>query len=70
MELKEVMKDIARDIADATKTLFQSMIMIDMKYNHGVLADETHLKTDVTSLVSSWVSITVLLVFFVLRTFP
>ncbi|MDR4497987.1 MAG: chemotaxis protein CheX [Candidatus Scalindua sp.] len=52
MELKEVMEDIARDIADATKTLFQSMIMMELKYNHVVLADETHLKTDVTSFVS------------------
>ena len=52
MELREVMEDIARDIADATKTLFKSMIMMDLKYNHVVLADETHIKTDVTSFVS------------------
>lgn len=52
MELKEVMEDISKDIADATKTLFQTMIMMDLKYNNVSLADETCIKTDIASLVS------------------
>ncbi len=52
MELKEVMEDISKDITDATKTLFQTMIMMDLKYNNVSLADETHIKTDIASLVS------------------
>jgi chemotaxis protein CheX len=52
MELKEVMEDIANDIADATKTLFQTMIVMDLKYNNVSLSDETRIKTDIVSLVS------------------
>ena len=52
MELKDVMKDIVKDIADATETLFKTMIMMDLKYNEALLADETHIKTDVTGFVS------------------
>lgn len=52
MELKTVMEDIVKDIADATKTLFETMIMMDLKYDHSLLSDQTNIKTDVTVLVS------------------
>ncbi len=52
MELKDVMEDIAKDITDATKTLFQTMIMMDLEYNYVYLANETYIKADVASFVS------------------
>lgn len=52
MELREVMMDISRDIADATKTLFETMIMMDLKYNDASLVNETFIKADVASLIS------------------
>lgn len=52
MELKDVMDDISKDIADATETLFKTMIMMDLKFNGVSLANEMHIKTDVASYVS------------------
>lgn len=52
MELSAVMEDIVKDIPDATETLFRTMIAMDLKYNSSFLADETHIKSDVSGFVS------------------
>ena len=52
MDLKNVAEDISQDIVDATKTLFETMIMMDLKFNKVQLASETHVKSDVAALVS------------------
>lgn len=52
MELRAVMEEIVKDIADATETLFRTMIAVDLKYNSSSLVDETHIKTDVSGFVS------------------
>ncbi|CAG1023172.1 hypothetical protein DOJK_02141 [Patescibacteria group bacterium] len=52
MTLESVMETIALDITESTKTLFETMIMMDLKYNESSLVDDTQIKTDVIGLVS------------------
>ncbi len=52
METKEIKKDIAKDIVFATETLFKTMVAMDLKYNSSLLAEETHIETDISGLVS------------------
>ncbi len=52
MELKEVAEDISKDIVSVTKTLFETMIMLDLKFNSATLTTETHIKSDVAAMVS------------------
>ncbi len=52
MELKEVSEDISKDIVSATTTLFETMIMLDLKFNGSALTTETHIKSDVAAMVS------------------
>ncbi|MBM4056486.1 MAG: chemotaxis protein CheX [Planctomycetes bacterium] len=50
--IEGVIESIASDITDATKTLFETMIMLDLKYDESSLVDETQIKTDVIGMVS------------------
>jgi chemotaxis protein CheX len=52
MALESMMESISLDITDATKTLFETMIMMDLKYNEASLVDDTQIRTDVIGLVS------------------
>jgi len=52
MDLKDVMDGIASDIKESTKTLFDTMIMMDLNYDNASLVDETQIKTDVIGMVS------------------
>ncbi len=52
MELKDVTEDISKDIVSATTSLFETMIMLDLKFNNVSLATEMHTKTDVAAMVS------------------
>jgi len=52
MALESLMESIAADIADATKTLFETMILMDLKYDDAVLVDDTQIRTDVIGMVS------------------
>jgi chemotaxis protein CheX len=52
MEIKAVKEEIVKDIAVATETLFKTMVAVDLKYNSSMLAEETHIKTDISGLVS------------------
>ncbi|NUO05575.1 MAG: chemotaxis protein CheX [Candidatus Brocadia sinica] len=47
-----MMETIALDITESTKTLFETMIMMDLKYNEASLVDDTQIKTDVIGMVS------------------
>ncbi len=52
MALESMMESISLDITDATKTLFETMIMMDLKYDEASLVDDTQIKTDIIGLVS------------------
>ncbi|MBM4054865.1 MAG: chemotaxis protein CheX [Planctomycetes bacterium] len=52
MELKSVMEEISKDIADATRTLFETMIMIDLKFNNAAVVNQPYIKADVAGLIS------------------
>lgn len=52
MALESMMESISLDITEATKTLFETMIMIDLKYDDASLVDETQIRTDVIGMVS------------------
>jgi len=52
MTLESVMETIAMDITEATKTLFETMIIMDLKYDDASLVDETQIRTDVIGMVS------------------
>lgn len=52
MSLEGVMESISADITTSTKTLFETMIMMDLKYNNAFLVDDTQIKTDVIGMVS------------------
>ena len=52
MGLEGIMESISADISSSTKTLFETMIMMDLKPNTSALVDETHIKTDVIGMVS------------------
>ena len=50
--IEGVMESIASDITSSTKTLFETMIMLDIKHDNAFLEDDTHIKTDVIGMVS------------------
>ncbi len=52
MALESMMETIALDITESTKTLFETMIMMDLKYAEASLVDEKQIKTDVIGMVS------------------
>lgn len=52
MALESMMESISLDITDATKALFETMIMMDLKYDEASLVDDTQIKTDVIGMVS------------------
>lgn len=52
MTLESVMETVALDITESTKTLFETMLMMDLKYDGSSLVDETQIKTDVIGMVS------------------
>ena len=52
MALEGLMENIATDITDSTKTLFETMIMLDLKYDNAFFEDDTQIKTDVIGMVS------------------
>ncbi len=52
MELKTIMEDISRDIEAATKVLFETMIMLDLKFVDASLTAGTFFKSEVASFVS------------------
>ncbi|MFN3531899.1 MAG: chemotaxis protein CheX [Candidatus Brocadia sp.] len=52
MALESMMENISLDITESTKTLFETMIMMDLKYDEASLVDDTQIKTDVIGMVS------------------
>ena len=52
MELKAIMEDISRDIETATKVLFETMIMLDLKFVDASLTTGAFVKSEVSSFVS------------------
>ena len=52
METKQVKKDIVKDIASSTETLFKTMVAMDLEYNSSFLPEETHIETDISGFVS------------------
>lgn len=47
-----VSENIASYISSSTKTLFETMIMLDLKHDESSLVDESQIKTDVIAMVS------------------
>ncbi len=52
MGLDVVMGSISSDIAESTKNLFETMIMMDLKHNDAFLVDDTKIHTDIIGLVT------------------
>ncbi|NUO07345.1 MAG: chemotaxis protein CheX [Candidatus Brocadia sp.] len=52
MSLESMMETVALDITESTKTLFETMIMMDLKHDTAALIDETQIRTDVIGIVS------------------
>lgn len=52
MALESMMETIALDITESTKILFETMIMMDLKYDEASLVDEKLIKTDIIGMVS------------------
>ncbi|HHT9114773.1 MAG: chemotaxis protein CheX [Planctomycetes bacterium] len=52
MAIEGIMENVASDITSATKTLFETMIMLDLKYDNSFFEDDTQIKTDVIGMVS------------------
>jgi len=46
------METFALDITESTKTLFETMIMMDLNHDVASMADNTQIKTDVIGMVS------------------
>ncbi|BBO17681.1 conserved hypothetical protein [Candidatus Brocadia pituitae] len=52
MTPESMMETVCLDITESTKTLFETMIMMDLKYDEASLVDDTQIKTDVIGMVS------------------
>ncbi|OOP55662.1 MAG: hypothetical protein AYP45_13505 [Candidatus Brocadia carolinensis] len=52
MTLESRIETVTVDIAESTRTLFETMIMMDLKYDAASLVDDTQIKTDVIGIVS------------------
>lgn len=52
MSIEVIMESVALDITSSTKTLFETMIMLDLQPNDAFYEDEKHIKTDVIGMVS------------------
>ena len=52
MAIEGIMENVASDITSATKTLFETMIMLDLKHNSSFFEDDTQIRTDVIGMVS------------------
>lgn len=52
MALDSMMENIALDLAESTKTLFETMVMLDLQHTTSSLVDDTHIKTDIIGMVS------------------
>ena len=52
MAIEGIMESVASDITSSTKTLFETMIMLDLQPNNAFFEDETQIKTDVIGMVS------------------
>ena len=52
MAIEGIMESVALDITSSTKTLFETMIMLDLKYDNSFFEDDTQIKTDVIGMVS------------------
>ena len=52
MAIEGLMESVASDITSVTKTLFETMIMLDLKHDNAFLEDDTQIKTDVICMVS------------------
>ncbi|WP_347274929.1 chemotaxis protein CheW [Candidatus Kuenenia sp.] len=52
IDLNAVAKNISVDIREATTSLFETMIMMDMKFKEYALVDETKIKSDVVCMIS------------------
>lgn len=52
MSLSMVIGNVAAEIQATTKTLFETMIMMELKSDSAALVDETQIKTDVIGMVS------------------
>ncbi|GJQ23861.1 hypothetical protein BIY37_07280 [Candidatus Brocadia sapporoensis] len=47
-----MMENIALDIAESTKILFETMVMLDLQHTASFLTDDNHIKTDIIGMVS------------------
>ena len=52
MAIESIMESIALDITSSTKTLFETMIMLDLQTDNAFFEDDTQIKTDVIGMVS------------------
>ena len=52
MAIEGILESVASDITSATKTLFETMIMLDLKHENAFLEDDTQINTDVIGMVS------------------
>jgi chemotaxis protein CheX len=52
IDLNAVAENISVDIREATTSLFETMIMMDMKFKEYALVDETKIKSDVVCMIS------------------
>ena len=68
--IEGVIESIASDISSSTKTLFETMIMLDLKHDNAFFEDDKHIRTDVIGMVASQGNITALLPCFVQNGLP
>lgn len=52
MAIEGILESVASDITSATKELFETMILLDLKYDNSFLEDDTQINTDVIGMVS------------------
>ncbi|OHB68693.1 MAG: hypothetical protein A2W17_11335 [Planctomycetes bacterium RBG_16_41_13] len=52
IDLNAIAGNISSDIREATTSLFETMIMMDMKFKEYALVDETKIKSDVVCMIS------------------
>ena len=52
MSIEGIMESVALDITSSTKTLFETMIMLDLQSDNAFFEDDTQIKTDVIGMVS------------------
>ena len=52
MAMEGIMESVALDITSSTKTLFETMIMLDLQPDNAFFEDDTQIKTDVIGMVS------------------